>query len=336
MDVFVMSATERDVIYRTEFWNAVSGDTLHQGEDLCVFDFAVNSGPQRALEIWRTTGGSGAGSAEIVNKVCDKRLAFLRGLNTWQYFGSGWSKRVSATALAMAAGEAPQTAPSTAAATVGTALSGAGAVIAYLQGGHGGPVLALILAGARDLRERVVAAVEEDGLSRRKAAAHFAVGISTVINWVRRFRETGSVLPGKMGGHKPKAIIGEHRTWLLLRIKEKDFTLRGLVAELAERGLKVDYRTVWNFVHAEKLSFKKTVLASEQDRPDVARRREQWKKYQTRIDPARAKRPFRSFSRVQHSLELNALFMLLLSAMLGPSCLKRHMLYRNDGLRYES
>jgi len=29
------------------------------------------------------------------------------------------------------------------------------------------------------------------------------------------------------------------------------------------------------------------VLASEQDRKDVARRREQWKKYQTRIDPAR-------------------------------------------------
>ena len=101
------------------------------------------------------------------------------------------------------------------------------------------------------------AAVEEHGLSRREAAAHFAVGISTVINWVRRFRETGSVLPGKMGGHRPKAIAGQHGTWLLLRIKEKDFTLRGLVVELAERGLKVDYRTVWNFVHAEKLSFKK-------------------------------------------------------------------------------
>jgi putative transposase len=110
---------------------------------------------------------------------------------------------------------------------------------------------------SRDLRERVVAAVEEDGVSRRKAAAHFAVGISTGINWVRRFRETGSVLPGKMGGHRPKAIAGQHGTWLLLRIKEKDFTLRGLVVELAERGLKVDYRTVWNFVHAEKLSFKK-------------------------------------------------------------------------------
>jgi putative transposase len=110
---------------------------------------------------------------------------------------------------------------------------------------------------SRDLRERVVAAVEEGGLSRRKAATQFAVGISTVINWVRRFRETGTILPGKMGGHRPKAIAGEHCAWLLFRIKQKDFTLRGLVAELAERGLKVDYKTVWNFVHAEKLSFKK-------------------------------------------------------------------------------
>lgn len=33
--------------------------------------------------------------------------------------------------------------------------------------------------------------------------------------------------------------------------------LRGLVAELAERGVKVDYRSVWEFVHAEGLSFKK-------------------------------------------------------------------------------
>jgi putative transposase len=74
---------------------------------------------------------------------------------------------------------------------------------------------------------------------------------------VGRLRQTGSVAPGKMGGHKPKLIAGEHRVWLLRRVEERDFTLRGLVAELAERGLKVDYRSVWNFVHAEKLSFKK-------------------------------------------------------------------------------
>jgi len=108
-----------------------------------------------------------------------------------------------------------------------------------------------------DLRERVVSAVEKGGLSRHQAAARFELGVSTVIKWVRRFRETGTMAPGKMGGHKPKAIRGEHHIFLVQRIKERDFTLRGLVAELAERGLKVDYRSVWNFVHAEKLSFKK-------------------------------------------------------------------------------
>jgi putative transposase len=60
-----------------------------------------------------------------------------------------------------------------------------------------------------------------------------------------------------MGGHKPKAISSEHAVWLSQRIRAGDFTLRGLVAELGERGLKVDYRSVWEFVHAEKLSFKK-------------------------------------------------------------------------------
>ena len=108
-----------------------------------------------------------------------------------------------------------------------------------------------------DLRERVVAAVETGGLSCRRAAAQFGVGVSTAINWVQRLHKTGSVAPGQMGGHKPKSIAGEQRAWLLERTKEKDFTLRGLVAELAERGLKVDYRSVWEFVHAEKLSFKK-------------------------------------------------------------------------------
>jgi putative transposase len=109
-----------------------------------------------------------------------------------------------------------------------------------------------------DLRERVVAAVERDGMSRRAAAVRFGVAISTVINWVRRLRATGSLAPGQMGGHKQKAIAGQHQAWLVQRIRERDFTLRGLVAELAERGLKVDYRSVWAFVHAEKLTHKKS------------------------------------------------------------------------------
>jgi putative transposase len=108
-----------------------------------------------------------------------------------------------------------------------------------------------------DLRERAVGSVERGEMSRRQAAAHYRVGVSTVISWVRRWRETGSVKPGQMGGHRPKKLIGRWRIWLLERCRNGEFTLRGLVAELAELGQKVDYRSVWEFVHREKLTHKK-------------------------------------------------------------------------------
>ena len=109
-----------------------------------------------------------------------------------------------------------------------------------------------------DIRDRVVDAIERKGLSRRQAAERFGIAPSTAVNWMRRLRDTGSVAPGQMGGHRPKKIIGAHRDFLLERVRrDPDFTLQGLVRALAERGLKVDYRTVWTFVHDEKLRFKK-------------------------------------------------------------------------------
>jgi transposase len=107
-----------------------------------------------------------------------------------------------------------------------------------------------------DLRERVVARVGT-GEPVRAVAEAFGVSVSSVVKWSQRHRATGSVAPGRMGGHRPKVLVGERRAWLLSRIAAGEFTLRGLVAELAERGLKVDYRTVWSFVHQEGLSFKK-------------------------------------------------------------------------------
>ena len=121
-----------------------------------------------------------------------------------------------------------------------------------------------------DLRERVVGSVLEGGLSRNKAAAQFAVAVSTVVIWVQRYQATGSMAPRQMGGHKPKAIRGEHEAFLRRRVREGAFTLRGLVREFADRGLKVDYRSVWNFIHAENLSFKKN-RGGQRTRP--ARRR---------------------------------------------------------------
>jgi transposase len=109
-----------------------------------------------------------------------------------------------------------------------------------------------------DLRERVVAAVETQGLSRNQAASRFGVAISTAVHWVRRYRSTGSVAPSKIGGYKPKTLRGEHAEWLIARCQTKDFTISQLVEELQqERGLKVDRHSVWEFLHAEALSFKK-------------------------------------------------------------------------------
>ncbi len=122
-----------------------------------------------------------------------------------------------------------------------------------------------------DLRERVVAAVEVEGLSRHQAAARFGIAASTAVHWVRRHRATGSLAASKIGGYKLKTLRGEHADWLIARCREKDFTLKQLVEELGQvRGLKVDIRSVWEFVHAEGLSFKKKRV---RQRAGSARRR---------------------------------------------------------------
>lgn len=59
----------------------------------------------------------------------------------------------------------------------------------------GGPI-------PKELRERVVAGVEEGGLSWRDAAALFGVGVATVNRWMRRKRERGGVEPSPMGGRR--------------------------------------------------------------------------------------------------------------------------------------
>jgi putative transposase len=38
--------------------------------------------------------------------------------------------------------------------------------------------------------------------------------------------------PSRIGGYKPKTLSGAWRDWLIERYREKDFTLRGLVADL--------------------------------------------------------------------------------------------------------
>ena len=107
-----------------------------------------------------------------------------------------------------------------------------------------------------DLRERVVAAVAA-GESRRAAARRYGVSESVAVKWLQRVERTGSVKPGKMGGHR-KPALAEERDWILARLAEgADVTVRGLAAELAEGGVKAGPYAVWSFFKREGLTFKK-------------------------------------------------------------------------------
>lgn len=114
---------------------------------------------------------------------------------------------------------------------------------------------------SNDLRERVVAAVLA-GESGRTVAARFGVAVSSVVKWSRRFRVTGSVAPGKMGGHR-KRILEPHRAFIVERIdRNPHLTLHGLKDELAARGVKVSHNAVWQFLRREGLRFKKNAVRS--------------------------------------------------------------------------
>src|ERR1044072_2267559 len=112
---------------------------------------------------------------------------------------------------------------------------------------------------SNDLRERVVAAVQR-GESCRAVASRFGVAVSSVVKWSQRYRATGSVAPGKMGGHR-KPLLNPHRGFILARIGQTPHpTLHGLKDELAARGVIVSHNAVWLFLRREGLRFKKNTV----------------------------------------------------------------------------
>jgi Transposase and inactivated derivatives len=138
-----------------------------------------------------------------------------------------------------------------------------------------------------DLRVRVIRFVEA-GSAARAAGRQIAVGESTAVKWVARWRETGSVSAKPGAGHS-RSPLKSHTAWLLDLVKsEPDLTLEEIQERLVEaHGKKVGIGSVWRFFDRHGISFKKTVHASEQDRPDVAEAREQWKADQSGLDPSR-------------------------------------------------
>lgn len=81
--------------------------------------------------------------------------------------------------------------------------------------------------------------------------------VSVAVKLLQRHETTGSVVPGKMGGHR-KRVLEPHRAFIEARIRETPhLTLHGLKDELAGRGVKVSHNAVWLFLRREGLSFKK-------------------------------------------------------------------------------
>ena len=113
--VQVLGREEAARIYRAGYWETVKAGSLPPGLDLAVFDYAVNSGPSRAIRALQTEVGTKVdgyvgpltlaavrtritreGASELIAAYCARRLKFLSGLSTFAVFGKGWSARVAA------------------------------------------------------------------------------------------------------------------------------------------------------------------------------------------------------------------------------------------------
>lgn len=167
-DVKAMAPDEAKAIYRARYWDALRCDDLPAGVDYAVFDYGVNSGVARAARVLRhkltlpdnavdrevSRAARAADAANLINAICDERLAFLTSLKTWPVFGKGWSRRVvevRAAALAMAVQEPRGPVVSKAGLTTAAAVAGgstAAVVVAHRagQGPFDTRVLVLIVA----------------------------------------------------------------------------------------------------------------------------------------------------------------------------------------------
>ena len=109
-----------------------------------------------------------------------------------------------------------------------------------------------------DLRVRVIKSIS-GGLTRRKAAARFGVGVSTAVKWYQRYRDTGEIAArkqGQPGGSK----LDAHEAFILALVRERaDISLAEIAARLAEkRAVSVCPATVWYFFERRGISFKKS------------------------------------------------------------------------------
>jgi transposase len=123
---------------------------------------------------------------------------------------------------------------------------------------------------SKDLRVRAVELIES-GESAREAAHILNIGVSTAIRWADRWKRTGSV-DAKPGTGHCRSPLEQHKQWLIdLIAAEPDLTLEEIRVRLRlQKKQKAGIGSVWRFFDRHDITFKKTLHAAEQDRPDVA------------------------------------------------------------------
>ena len=87
LDIKNLTLEEAKEIYRVKYWEAINGDARPFHEAVAIFDFAVNSGVHRALDMWA--------EAEDVDDYLAARIDFLTSLMSFHLFGRGWIRRVN-------------------------------------------------------------------------------------------------------------------------------------------------------------------------------------------------------------------------------------------------
>lgn len=94
-------------IYRQKYWAKIGCDERATGPDFVDFDYSVNSGPGRVINLRKVLDPRKLLPVDYVKQACAKRSSFLHSLRTWKFFGAGWGKRVAdveATGVRMALG----------------------------------------------------------------------------------------------------------------------------------------------------------------------------------------------------------------------------------------
>lgn len=109
-----------------------------------------------------------------------------------------------------------------------------------------------------DLRRRVIAAIEDEKMSCRQAAARFGIAPATAIRWHARLRKTGDFRPSAQGGDRHSHRIEAHAAFILgLWEERRDITLVEVQRRLSERGTPVGIGTVHRFFRRHGLTRKK-------------------------------------------------------------------------------